>query len=162
VTANRRWVALLRERIPELRVDPIGEPGKWFRGASTRFDVGRQALLSPSADPELEMWRRRTLRRALVLVTFGSLGLIVTPLIVSASEVLVSPQRVFGGPWATALAIVVTVGAIGYYLVRLARAAIRYGNGEAISVAEFAIGSGAILGYLVVAWILGAFEIPRD
>jgi membrane protein YdbS with pleckstrin-like domain len=113
------------------------------------WDLSRE----PDSDPESELWRVRTNRRLQLVLIVALVGLLIP----SAANVVPAWVATFSAA-TVAVQLLFTVGVVSMLAVfswRFAREAVRYGNGEAVTLYRLLTPAGGVLVLLILlgAWI---------
>jgi hypothetical protein len=158
LAANQRWIRLVVDDEPDLRVDPVSDPNRWFGTAGSRLRRLLDRLRTPTTQPELDLARRQTMNRFIafcVLAPFALFGLPVAAAIMS----FYATTEIKRGGLIGVIFLIVLAGILGYWLYRLALATLRFGNGLSYRSMEFAISIFGVVAALVVVWFVAGSPI---
>jgi hypothetical protein len=154
--ANLTWYRIVRKRDPDDHVDAIAEPVRWAVTALGRERRLYEYLRTPTTDPELELWRRRTIGRLIsAIILIPAIFVLVPPAVRSVTYLASTEFERAGLVMAVGSALVFILG-IGYFAYRFAAAAIRRGHGAHVARTEFAVSLAGIVGFIVAAWFFAA------
>lgn len=158
LAANQRWIRLVVTDEPDLRVDPVADPKRWFGTAGPRLRRLLELLRTPAGQPELDLARRQTINRLITFCVLAPIALFGLP-VAAAILSFYSTTEFKRGGLIGAIFLIVLAGVLGYWLYRLALATLRFGNGLAYRTTEFAISIFGIVAALVVAWLVAGSPI---
>ena len=150
LAANREWIRLVREREPDLMIDPLTQPVQWATTGPSRIRRQLANLRSPSNDDRLEAARVRTVHRAIAGGVLGALAVLALPVGTSVVATFLNVEADRGGLTGVWIFLVL-IGLLAYWLWRLVRAMYRYGNGGPASATEIGLSIFGLISAVGVA-----------